>query len=462
MINLVSNPQLLTWAGMLTRGLVLFLLLFYAGSVLEPVESTVFLLFISIVAFQSILDFGFAPAFIRFIAYLGHNNADSDPLAAVGFDYTKTNINEVITVFEWIYFRLTIVFFLLMATIGSASLINPISKLAESNIGWLSWIITLSGSLFLFSFTRYAAILTGSNQISMLRILELKIYLPLLVFLFIGNYLEISYVWMILILNLGYFLLFLLVRRQVTFFLGLEKKSIDGSLNQELVSVVFQSAWRSGLGVLLSMGTITGSGLIVAQLASPVDASTYLSTQRLIIALGGYCYVPFQVIIPQISTFFASGNKLELLKIADQARAQVLILVLLIGLSTLIALEFVLPYFGYSFRLPSTNLWLVMIMYLLIERAGATNMQLHSVSNKIKWHIANGVSGVIMICCMPFFYEGYGILGMPISFLFGYLIFYLPYSNYLVFREFGHVNLRLDIFLTLLPITIMGLFVFNV
>lgn len=458
--DLSSSPQLLTWASMLIRGLVLILLLSYAGSVLGPIESTVFLLFISLIAFQGILDFGFIPSFVRVIAYLGKEDVAHKPLVVSGFDYAKTNMNEVMVIFEWVYCRLTILFLVLLVTIGTASLIVPISRLTDPDVGWLSWGLNIGGSLFLFSSTRYSAILTGLNKIALLKKLEIIANGPILILLGVGNYLEASYISMVLILNMGYLALYILVRRQVFLLLALERKPKDSPINRKLLTVIFQSAWRSGFGVLMTMGTITGSGLIVAQLASAADSASYLTAQRLIVALGGYCYVPFQVIIPQISTLYASGSGLQLIEIARKAKKQVLWLVMLSGLGVLLVVKVVLPYLSYSFRFVTTDIWLAMIMYALVERAGATNVQLQSVCNKIRWHIANGGAGTIMLCIMPFSYKVYGVLGMPLSFLFGFLFFYLPYSIYLVFKEFDTFNFEIEIYLVLIPIMIMGILVF--
>ena len=459
LLNLIDNDlhaRFFTWVSMLVRGLILLILITYAGGVLDPLQSTVFLLLLSILSLHGILDLGFVPTFIRIIAYVDRKRDNRGSLMIAGFDYSETKIDDIRIVFEWIYLRLTILFLVLIVGIGTAALLTPIGRMDDSNIGWASWVITVVGGLYLFTNTRYAAILTGCNRIALQRALEVLVGVPILLLIGLSYYFQLSYFWMVVLFNLNYAVLYLLTKHQVSrIFPNRAKDNNSNKPNRKLVNNIFRSAWRSGVGVLMTMGTITGSGLIVAQLASPLEASSYLLAQRLAIAIGGYCYVPFQVIIPKISSFYASGNVTLLLCIAEKARRQVTLLVILFGFGVLLVTEVGLPYIDYSFRFVSLDLWLVMMIYVLVERAGATNMQLQSVNNKIKWHISNGVGGAIMILSMPFFFGYFGVLGMPISFLFGYLGFVYPYSIYQRIKAFGTFNMLDEIKLIGVPLSLI-------
>jgi hypothetical protein len=450
-----ADARFLTWAGMLIRGLILLLLLTYAGSVLSATESTVFMMFITITAMQGVLDLGFIPSFTRVIAYIWGNKSNNTSMMITGFDFTTTNMNEVMTVFKWIYFRLSFLFLLLMISLGTLSLIGPIAKLGDSEIGWLSWSITVVGSIFLFSQSRYAAILTGCNQIPILKIRELQVNIPLLTVLTLGYYYEIDYLWVVLLLNVGYIVLYVTTKRQVDRLLAKDTKNNGTKLNYNLLRAIFQSAWRSGLGVLMTMGTISGSALMVAQLESPENGSAYLIAQRLIIAISGYCFVPFLVLIPKISALYASGNNFVLISLAQRTRGHVLWLTLIGGVGFLYLCEVILPFFEYSFRFVSSDIWLLMVAYSLVERAGATNLQIQTSSNRVKWHIANGVSGIMMLLIIPLAYGNFGLLGIPLSFFLSYLFFYYPYSVYLMRQEFGVVDLLLEARMVLLPIMVL-------
>jgi hypothetical protein len=455
-----ADARFLTWAGMLTRGLILLLLLTYAGSVLSAAESTVFMMFITITAMQGVLDLGFIPSFTRVIAYIWRNKSNNSSMMITGFDFATTNMNEVMTVFKWIYFRLSFLFLLLMIFLGSLSLMGPIAKLGDSDIGWLSWSITVVGSIFLFSQSRYAAILTGCNQIPVLKIRELQVNIPLLAVLTLGYYYKIDYLWVVLSLNVGYIVLYVTTKRRVDRFLAKDTKNNGTKLNYHLLRAIFQSAWRSGFGVLMTMGTISGSALMVAQLESPENGSAYLIAQRLIIAISAYCFVPFLVLIPKISALYASGNNFELISLAQRTRGHVLWLTLLGGVGFLYFSEVILPFFDYSFRFVSADIWLLMVAYSLVERAGATNLQIQTSSNRVKWHIANGVSGIIMLLIIPLAYENFGLSGIPLSFFLSYSFFYYPYSVYLMRKEFGVVDLLLEAKMVLLPITLLILISF--
>tara|TARA_B100000767_G_C19715419_1_gene514702 strand:- start:107 stop:1504 length:1398 start_codon:yes stop_codon:yes gene_type:complete len=450
-----ADARFLTWVGMAIRGLILFLLLTYAGLVLPANESTVFMMLITITAMQGVMDLGFIPSFTRVIAYIWSNKSNNTSMVITGFDFKTTNMNEVMTVFKWLYLRLSCLFLLLMMSLGTLTLLGPVAKLGDPSIGWLSWSITVVGSIFLFSQSRYAAILTGCNQIPILKVRELQVNIPLLILLTLGYYYKVDVVWVVLLLNVGYIGLFVTTKRQVDRLLGKETKNNGGELNHNLLRAIFQSAWRSGLGVLMTMGTISGSALMVAQLESPENGSAYLIAQRLIIAISGYCFVPFLVLIPKISALYASGNNLELISLAQRTRGHVLWLTLIGGVGFLYLSDVILPFLEYSFRFVSSDIWLLMVAYSLVERAGATNLQIQTSSNRVKWHIANGVSGILMLLIIPLAYAYFGLLGIPLSFFLSYLFFYYPYSVYLMRQEFGVLDLLLEVRLVLLPIMVL-------
>ena len=84
-------------------------------------------------------------------------------------------------------------------------------------------------------------------------------------------------------------------------------------------------------------------------------------------------------------------------------------------------------------------LWSLLGLGIFFERYGAMHIQLYSVTNKIIWHIANGVSGIIFLAVSLFLYKPLGILAFPIGYISGYVGFYAWYSAKHSYREF---NLR--------------------
>ena len=209
------------------------------------------------------------------------------------------------------------------------------------------------------------------------------------------------------------------------------------------------------------MGTIIGSGLFVVQFATPTESSTFLTAQRLINNIGQYCYVPFQVIIPKIASLYSKNKVSELLLIAEKARFIVMPLVLISCLSLYYFIYSINIYSSYEVRFVSFDLWALFIVFALLERSGATNIQLQSVNNDIRWHIANSIYGLLILVSMPFFYFQYGIYGIPCALIFGCISFYYPYSLFLRLKALGSFNPIREILIVLGPLFFLLILYFS-
>tara|TARA_B100000989_G_C19519694_1_gene463535 strand:- start:371 stop:1792 length:1422 start_codon:yes stop_codon:yes gene_type:complete len=451
------DVKTISWLSMALKGSILITLLVFAGTKLDPLNSVIFLVLVNILTLQGILDFGFIPSFVRVIAYMSKKENNKDKIVINNFDYSNIHINDIYEVFNWLYFRLTFIFFILFFLVSFLSLYNTISLLETETHAWAAIIInTIGGSLY-FSFTRYAAILTGNNRIKSQKLIETFVNIPILIILLIAFLKNAHYLLIIFILNLGFFALYIFTKSEANKLI--HKTSLNKKLNFILLKSIISSAWRSGLGVLLSMGTINGSALVIASIMPPSIASQYLIAQRLAIAIASYSYVPFQVIIPKISSLYAQKKRNLALKYASNAKAQVTLLVIFAGLFVTLLIELVLPWLNYEFEFTETKIWLTMVIYILIERSGATNIQLQSINNNIYWHFANGISGVFMLMLIPFLFKWTGLIGIPLSFAIGYLLFYLPFSIYLLYKELNYFEPYNEFFYVIIPSIILGIFI---
>lgn len=454
-----SSAQINTWVSMIIRGLILATLIFYAGVAIDPINSTIFLILISILSFQGILDFGFIPTFVRIIAYVNRDKTNSDKLIVNKFNFSNTSMDEVLHVFRWLYLRLTIFFFLIVLIGGFFSIKNLVYDSEEKIIAWLSLCITSFGGIFFFSHSRYASVLTGLNKIALQKKIEIYINAPTLTILIIGLMLKINYFLMLCILNFSFIALFYFTKKEVYKFIN-RKNQFSKQLNLNLLKNVFSSAWRSGLGVLMTMGTINSSAIIVSNLVVPEIASKYLIAQRLIIAISSYSYVPFQIIIPKISNLYASNNIKEALDLASLAKNKVIPLIIFLSLSVLFFTEYLFPYMNIKFNFIDLNIWLLLIIYAILERAGALALQTQTINNVVRWHIANGFTGLIMIIIIPILYNSFGLMGVPLSFILSYMFFYYPFSLRMLHNDLNYLNFYQEIFIVIIPIMILCMFIF--
>jgi hypothetical protein len=76
----------------------------------------------------------------------------------------------------------------------------------------------------------------------------------------------------------------------------------------------------------------------------------------------------------------------------------------------------------------SAAVWAVMCAAFFVERYGAMHLQLYSLSNHIVWHIANGVTGCLMLAFALLLYPLLGMLAFALAMLMAYAGFYAVYS----------------------------------
>jgi hypothetical protein len=104
------------------------------------------------------------------------------------------------------------------------------------------------------------------------------------------------------------------------------------------------------------------------------------------------------------------------------------------------------------------EVWGMLGLALLCERIGAMHLQLYSTTNRVLWHIANGVSGIIMLVAIPIAYQRFQLLGFPLGIVIAYVVFYIPYCVRLSYREFklniGDFDLTASVIPLLLLVTL--------
>jgi hypothetical protein len=103
------------------------------------------------------------------------------------------------------------------------------------------------------------------------------------------------------------------------------------------------------------------------------------------------------------------------------------------------------------------EVWGMLGLAILFERIGAMHLQLYSTTNHVVWHIANGISGTIMLIVIPIAYQWFHIMGFPLGILIGYVAFYVPYSMRLSYRAFSLKVGDIDLAASVLPVLILAM-----
>lgn len=444
----VSQSALITtWGSLLLKLLGFAALLPLVLNKFSPEDASLWLLFNSISGLINLADFGFAPTFIRAIAYVSKEKSDK---------YPRNNLSEVIGTMSRIYWGIAILALVLGGTVGSLSLVEPIAQTGNHMCGWLAWFIVLISMSLNLHWGMYAVYLQGNERISDFRKWEIfsgfiTLILSILTVQFGGGILGL-----ILVSQAGLCVNSAVNRHLSTHSIH-DKKiwELSGSFSRKVWEGVWGPAWRSGVGVLLTFGTIQCSSIIYAQLAKPSEAGTYLLSMRLVQTLVTLANVPFYTKLPTMARLYAENKLSELVKIARKGMLVtnwVLILgIMIIGLWA----NFILDVMGSKTKFVDSQIWWILGLAYLIERIGAMHLQLYTTTNHVIWHVLNGISGAQMLVFMPVFFTKWGVLGFPLGILISYLTFYTPFS---IFRCYKTFKMRLslsDIMALVFPVLIL-------
>lgn len=434
--RLWNSPVFTSWGSLLVKVAGLSLLLPFALRTLPTSDANLWLVFSAFAGFLLLADFGLSPTFIRAVAYGRAYEHHSEPPDAAHLRDTYS-IGHVVAVLRVVYRRLALIAFMTAAIVGSLIVAKPISESSSAAQGWLAWSAVTIGAYFSFKGNMYAAYLQGMERIPEMRRWEilmgsLSLTASVVVLLAGGGVLAVVLVTQAGIV--GTSLINGWLARRVS-----EDKSLwDASpqWSSKVWGEVWPAAWRSGLGVAASAGTVQGAGLIYAQIATPNQVAPYLLAMRLMQSLVLLANVPFYTKIPALSRLFAEGKlgAVKSLALAGIGRANLVLL--LGGMGTYYLAEPLLRLLGSKTDFVSPSLWMLICLANAFHRVGAMHLQLYATTNKILFHFADGVAGVLILLATIYFYRKFGIYGLPLGSIIGFGFFYMPFGIWCARREF--------------------------
>jgi hypothetical protein len=439
-----NSPTFTTWASFATRLLSLTLVLPFILNRFDIADIALWSLFSIIISLQILADIGFGATFTRVISFAMGGATQIDDLrnipelpASTGNTPNWHIIEKIVNTMYVIYFFLTIVVFLLLVSLGTLTLLNPIAQTKNILHSWLAWGIIIVFTSIAFRGTIYSIYLQGINQIPLLRRWQAifstgAIISSFLVLLFNGGLLALiiaNQIWMLLnIIRDRYFCFKVESGR----FRNFRKRKIDNTIK----NAVWPSAWRSGIGVLMSFGVVQASGLIYAQIGNTTNVASYLIALRILNTIRGFSQAPFYSKIPLLARLRAQGNIFKQISIAKEGmiRAYWCFVAgfIIVGLTA----NPLLVYIKSNAKFVSLSMWALMGIAYFLERYGAMHLQLYSTTNHIIWHKANGISGLIYLGVSLFLLKYIEVYAFPVGLLLGYLGFYTWYSASYSYRTF--------------------------
>lgn len=431
--RLWQSAIFMTWSSLGVRlaGIVVVLPLVLVR--FSPADVAVWQLFSTLITLTLVLDFGLSPTFSRFLSYarggakiteleLTHGQPRSSPEAVA-----KGDVVRVFACLRWLYPRLAGLVFCFLAVVGTMLLAYPISQTVNPTDSWLAWGIIAICAYFALLSAGYAATLQGMDRIAQLRQWEVitgvgQILSAIATLLVGGDLLElvIAYQsWTIV----GFVRNYLLLKR-----LHPELAGATRERHPDILRAIWPATWRSGLGVVMSHGIIQGSGLIYGQLAPAAEVAAYLLALRIVTTISQFSQAPFYSKLPKLAELQARGERTVQLGMAKRGMRLAHWVFTLGVVAIALFVSPILEHIGSKTEFVSHAIWAVIALAFFVERFGAMHLQLYSLTNHIVWHIANGVTGVLMVVIAVLLYPLVGAMAFPLGMLIAYAGFYAIYA----------------------------------
>jgi len=431
--RLWHSPTFTTWGSLLTRLLSVVAVLPLVLVKFSAPEVVVWQLFATLASLLLLLDFGLAPTFARLLSY-ANGGADINELKDMRQKRERRDalvnnetLTQVFSTLRWLYMRCGLATTALLCVGGTWALLQPMSQLSDARHAWMAWLIVVATSLAAVWGNVYGAALQGLNQIATMRRWEIasslgQILSSFLVLTLHGGLLE-------LVISNQAWLLFNVWRlRRLLFSTHPALREAPAQAQPEIMAVLWPAAWRSGVGMLMSNGIIQLSGVFYSQLAPAAEVAAYLLALRIMTVIAQFSSAPFYSKLPVLAELHASGQRELQLKLARRGMGLSLWVYTLGVVTVMWCMPLVLQSIGSRVTFVSELFWCVMSLAFFVERLGAMHLQLYSMTNHVIWHIANGVTGLLLLALAVVFYAWLGSIGLPLAMLVAYATFYCVYA----------------------------------
>ena len=437
------SPTLMTWASMTLRIGGLAVLVPIVLTRLKTQEVLVWQVLSTITTLINWTDFGFSPTFSRIIAFSRGGGrladlhgpkprrADADASGAPD----RLSIPAVLGTQRVIYRMLVGGATVLALTLGTATLLRPVSGLEHPIDGWIAWAFTIVASQIILLNGANISVLTGFDRIATARRTDFAVGA---IQLASTSAVALSGAGLVAIVGCYSFWqlpLFLLNRWNVSRLdTGIDHRS-PAVLDRAVFRSVWPAAWRSGIGAFMSAGIIQISGLVCAQVAAPAAAAAYLLALRMMTVINQLAQAPFYSKLPTLARLYAAKQTDELLRLARRGMVISYWTFTLGALALIVAAPYLLRLIRSSVAFPDFYISALLALAFFTERYGGMHIQLYSLKNHIVWHVVSGVTAVIMILVFVSLFPLVGVIAMPAAMLCGYLGFHSWYSARLSARS---------------------------
>lgn len=437
-----QSTTLMTWLNMLVKSSSLLLLTPLAARYFDGQDFALWMTFTTMQSFFLLFDLGLSPTFIRFFAYLSSDkNLQSQQVNGVLFTY-----NSLLAAQNYFYRVTTIVVCIIGVVSGWYIFFLPgQNSFAENAIKFSQIGLVVAVSIFQLHIIKYGAIAQGLGKLAAWQ--KFQAYLGMINVIVTVAVLIFTKDLLVVLVgsSVSALIMYLLSARFIAteiesphFF---AQTSAASTNSHSVRKVVFEAGWRSALGILLSQGLILLSGILYTNLTEPSTLVGYLLLLQIMRASSSFSQPPFYSKIPYLSALYIQGHFSTITENTKRYFLRSLLVYVVISLIGYLFVTYFMSYFGRQSVQINKSLWYLALAAFFVERLGALNLQLYSISNHILWHIANGATGIVMLVLAYFFHSVYGIVAFPLSMLIAYLLFYTPYSMYFSNKLFSSLSI---------------------
>ena len=437
-----NSPTLNTWASFFGRTLGAVLVLPLVLKKFPVEDFNVWSLFSTLLGLQLLVDMGFCVTFVRAIAFC-LAGAESPAAFQRNAAVSKNDgpnwclLDQVVGSMRFIYRRLALLYLVLLAVVGSAVLARPISLTPDPTSAWLAWAVVVATGYVNLRTNYLAVLLQGLNEIALVRRWEAltslgSVLTGFVVLLFGGKLLPLVaavQVWSLIAALRNRWLCEQVAGQRF-------KRLPPAHKDPEMMATLWPATWRSGVGVLMSFGLIQATGLINAQFATAANSASYMLCLRIMQLISSFSQAPFYSKLPLLPRLRAEGNIKGLLEVAGNGMRKSLWTYSLGFAAAGLLGPMILGRLRSNVEFPQPIFWVTLGAMFFVERYAAMHLNLYSTTNHIITHIANGVTGVLVIISTLVLLPVLGLLALPTGLLTGYLMFYSWYPVLHSYREF--------------------------
>lgn len=438
-LKLFNSSTFTTWLNLISKSFSLLLIHPLIIKYYSVDQTNLWFILISAFSFLQIFDFGLVSNSTRIIAANKENK--------------NFNLNQSIFDTFQLYIFISFLVFVIFFPILVLYLYYNYDFLSFNIIIYVSFFTCIAGIFNLFN-NYFVSMFQGLSKVAVVQrtmalINVIIVFITLLIIFFLNN----------LFLTLFIFLSQGIVSCIVLYFLS--NKIFDINIFDKRVtklkfqSEVFSSSWKSGLGVIFSLGLFNSSGFIFNSLVGGELASKFIYNLQLVRAISTFSQAPFYSKIPDFNKLYYQNKIIEFKNKIKNSLFFSLLTYTLLFVSISVFFPVFLRIIESENSFVIDKFWIYIGIAFLFERITAMLLNVYSISKIIIWHFVNGLSLTLILFLWFFIFETHNPLSFAYSLIISYL-FIVPFVIYLINIKFklNLVKLLFSIILSFISISI--------